>query len=320
MSEQMDRRNFLHRSSAIALGGALAGSGFSAAGKFASAAVDAGGGLIKGACIGVLPRDVSVMEKFQMAKAAGFKGIEPNTIRTPEEVEEYRKAAEATGLKIHSIMNSDHWNFPLSDDDPEVVKKSVDCVKLSMQNAKELGADAILLVPGVVTSQVGYGKVYERSQAEVKKLIPLAEELKVVIAIENVGNRFLMSPLEMAQYIDDFNSPWVQGYFDVGNVVRNGFPPDWIRTLGKRLKKIHIKRFEPGREQPLFEPENRRTEGIDWPDVRKAISDIGYSGWVTAEVGSGDAAYLKELSARMDKIFAGEIPNAPEELIKPTRG
>lgn len=308
MSEVINRRNFLYRSSAIAMGGALAGSGFSGSGRFAAAA-DTGDDLIKGACIGVFPRDITVMEKFRMAKDAGFVGIEPNTIKTPEEVAEYKKASEETGVKIHSIMNSDHWRFSLTDNDPEVVKQSVEGIKTSMRNAKELGADAILLVPGIVTAQVGYGKVYERSQETIKKeLLPMARELEIIIAIENVGNRFLMSPLEFAQYVDDFDCPYVKAYFDVGNVVRNGFPPDWIRTLGDRLVKIHIKRFESGRELAEFDPTDRRTEGIDWPDVRKAISDIGYKGWVTAEVRNGDAAYLKDLSARMDRIFAGQNP------------
>lgn len=316
MNERIDRRDFLQRSSAFAVGGALAGSAFSSASSFAAAAAP-GDGLLKGACIGVFPRDIPVMERFELAKAAGFAGIEPNTIKTPEEVAEYKKASEATGVKILSIMNSDHWNFPLTDDDPEVVKKSVDCVKTSLQNAKELGADTILLVPGVVTAQVGYDQVYKRSQVEIKKLLPLAKELNVVIGIENVGNRFLMSPLEFAQYVDDFDSPYVKAYFDVGNVARNGFPHDWIRILGKRLVKIHIKAFQPGREHPLFDPENRRTEGINWPGVRKALSDVGYSGWVTSEVGSGDLAYLKELSARVDKIFNGENPVPADEQLKP---
>jgi len=315
MSEQINRRDFICRSSAVAIGGSLAGAGI--LNTACSVAAEGKGGLLKGACIGVFPRDVSVMERFKMAQEAGFLGIEPNTIKTPEEVEEYRKASKATGVKIHSIMNSDHWEFPLSDDDPEVVAKSVECVKTSLQNAKDLGADAILLVPGVVTSKVGYGKVYERSQEEIKKLLPMAEELKVIIAIENVGNRFLMSPLEFAKYVDDFNSPWVKAYFDVGNVVRNGFPPDWIRTLGDRLVKVHIKRFEPGREYPAFDPEDRRTEGIDWADVRQALNDVGYKGWVSAEVRGGDLAYLKELSGRIDKIFAGENPVPPEETAKP---
>jgi L-ribulose-5-phosphate 3-epimerase len=315
MKDVINRRNFLQKSSALAVGTAVAGSGFFNSGCSATAA--GGGGLIKAACIGVFPRDISVMEKFKMAAAAGFKGIEPNTIKTPEEVAEYKKASKTAGVKIHSIMNSDHWRFPLTDNDPEVVAKSVDCIKTSMKNAKELGADAILLVPGIVTAQVGYAQVYKRSQETIRtELLPMARELNIVIAIENVGNRFLMSPLEFARYVDDFDCPHVKAYFDVGNVTRYGYPQDWIRILGERLFKIHVKKFEPGREHLPFDPEDRRTEGVDWPDVRKAMDDAGYKGWISAEVRGGTEENVKEISARMDKIFAGENPIPEDEYVK----
>jgi len=265
--------------------------------------------LKKAACIGVLPKELSVLEKFKLARKVGFEGIEPNTIRRPEEVQEYKEASQSTGVKIHSIMNSDHWNYPLSDSDPEVVKKCIDGIRTSLQNAHDLGAETVLLVPAIVTPDVRYIDAYKRSQQYVHELIPHARELKVIIAIENVGNRFLLSPLEFVRYIDEFNSPWVRAYFDVGNVVSNGFPQDWIRTIGKRLVKVHIKRFEPGADHPKFDPKDRRTQGIDWPEVRRALRDIGYEGWVSVEVRSGDESYLRELSLRTDKIFAGESPD-----------
>lgn len=183
-------------------------------------------------------------------------------------------------------------------------------IRTSMRNAHELGADAVLLVPGVVTAQVRYIDVYRRSQDRIRELLPLAKELGVVIAIENVGNRFLLSPLEFARYIAEFESPLVQGYFDVGNVVSMGigYPGDWIRTLGRRLFKVHVKRFEPGSETRKPLPGERRVEPIDWPDVRQALAEVQYSGWVTAEVRGGDADYLRELSARMDRILQGQNP------------
>ena len=304
----------MQKSSALALGSTLVGSGLVNSG--CNAAPEGGAELIKGACIGVLPRDISVMERFQMAAKAGFKGVEPNTLKTPEEVEEYRAAAEATGLKIISIMNSDHWRYSLTDNDPEVVQQSVAGIKTSLQNAKDLGADTVLLVPGIVTAQVRYAQVYERSQKEIRELLPMAEELGVVIGIENVGNRFLLSPLEFAQYVDDFDSPYVKAYFDVGNVTSYGFPQDWIRTLGDRLVKVHVKKFEPGREHQPFDPEDRRTQGIDWPDVRQALEEVSYNGWMTAEVRGGDQAQINEISARMDKIAAGEEPIPEDEFVK----
>ena len=302
MNTGVNRREFLLSSSSIAIGGALLG-----AAAMERPAV-AASGIRKGTCIGVLPEEMTVLQKFEVAKRAGFDGVEPNTLNSADEVKQYKEAAEKTGVKITSIMNSDHWKYPLSDNDPEVVKKCIEGLKTSMHNAHDLGAGAVLLVPGVVAADVRYADVYRRSQEQIRKLLPLAKELKVIIAIENVGNRFLLSPLEMARYVDEFKSPWVRSYFDIGNVVSTGYPQDWIRTLGKRLCRVHIKRFEPGTDHPKFDPKDRRTQGIDWPDVRKALNEVGYSGWITAEVKSGDENYVKEVSARMDRIFSGQNP------------
>ncbi len=303
MNATVNRREFLRQSSTIALGGAMLNAAFPLPGSAA------GGTFKKGACIGVLPEKMSVLEKFEVAKRAGFEGIEPNTLGTPEEVGQYKAAAEKTGLKICSIMNSDHWKYPLTDNDPEVVKKCVEGIKTSMHNAHDLGADTVLLVPGIVTADVRYAEVYRRSQDQIRGLLPLAKELKVTIGIEDVGNRFLLSPLEFARYVDEFKSPWVKAYFDIGNIVSSGYPQDWIRTLGKRLVKVHIKRFEPGVDHPKFDAKDRRTQGIDWPDVQKALVEVGYSGWITAEVRGGDENYVKAVSARLDKIFAGQKPS-----------
>ncbi|HXK58769.1 MAG TPA: sugar phosphate isomerase/epimerase family protein [Acidobacteriota bacterium] len=277
--------------------------------KSASDAADRPAGKMrKAACIGVFPRDIPVLEKFRMAKRAGFEGIEPNTLYTQAEVDEYRKAAESTGIKIHSIMNSDHWRYPLTDNDPEVVKKCVEGIRTSLQNAHALGADAVLLVPGIVTPDVRYAQVYERSQQQIKELLGFAQDLGVVIAIENVSNRFLLSPLEFARYVEEFKSPWVKAYFDIGNLGSSGYPQDWIRTVGPQLLKVHIKRFEPGVDHPKFDPKDRRTQGIDWAAVRQALADVNYQGWITAEVRSGDEAYVTEVSRRMDRFLAGESP------------
>ena len=301
MKTVVNRREFLLSSSSIAIGGALLGS-------VAMEQPAAASGIKKGACIGVLPEDMTVLQKFEVAKRAGFDGVEPNTLNSADEVKQYEEAAEKTGVKITSIMNSDHWKYPLSDNDPEVVNKCIDGLKRSMHNAHDLGAGAVLLVPGVVTADVRYADVYRRSQDQIRKLLPLAKELKVIIAIENVGNRFLLSPLEMARYVDEFESRWIRSYFDIGNVVSIGYPQDWIRTLGKRVCRVHIKRFEPGTDHPKFDPKDRRTQGIDWPDVRRALNEVGYSSWITAEVKSGDENYVKEVSARMDRILSGQNP------------
>jgi hexulose-6-phosphate isomerase len=305
MISNLSRRKFLQHSSLLSLGAALQPIEAVAMNLRRSVAEER---LLKACCIGVLPRELSVLDRFKLAADLGFEGIEPNTLETTEEVREYREAARATGVKIHSIMNSGHWRHPLTDNDPGVVAQCIQGIKTSMRNARDLGADAVLLVPGIVTSSVRYGDVYERSQKQIRALLPLAEELGVVIAIENVGNRFLLSPLEFARYVDEFDSPYVRAYFDVGNITSIGFPQDWIRTLGSRLMKVHIKKFQPGVDHPTFDPNDRRTQGIDWPDVVRALHEVGFAGWVTAEVRSGDDGYLRELSSRMDSILAGNSP------------
>ena len=171
-----------------------------------------------------------------------------------------------------------------------------------LKGAKAMGADTLLLVPGRVTEDTRYKDVYERSQTGIRKIIPTAEKLGVVIAVENVWNGFLLSPLEFARYVDEFKSPFVRAYFDVGNVIGAfGFSQDWIRTLGPRIRKLHVKDFKlDGRQWT-----NLLDGSVNWREVRKAIEEVGYSGYMTAELGGGDAAYLKDIAARMDKIIAG---------------
>ena len=129
-----------------------------------------------------------------------------------------------------------------------------------------------------------------------------------MIAVEEVWNKFLLSPLEFARYVDDFESPWVRAYFDVGNVVLYAFPQDWIRTLGSRIAKIHLKDFTFDRANGRFTWKNIGEGDIDWPEVRRALGEIGYSGYVTTEVAGGDASYLKDLATRVDRFLAGGKP------------
>jgi len=167
----------------------------------------------------------------------------------------------------------------------------------------------VLLVPAVVDRSTSYSDAWTRSQRVIReRLLPLARELKVIIAVEEVWNKFLLSPLEFARYIDEFESPWVRAYFDVGNVVFYGYPQDWIRTLGPRIVKIHLKDFNLERSKGLFAWKNLGEGDVDWQHVRRALADINYSGYVTTEVSGGDAAYLKDLSERVDRFLAGEKP------------
>ncbi len=245
----------------------------------------------------------TILEKFRVAKDAGFEEIECPTTPDQSRAEEILAASKESGLRIHSVMNSEHWNSPLSSGDRAVVEKSLAGMRTSLRNAKLWGADTVLLVPAVVNPQTTYAQAWERSQREIRTLIPLAEELKIIIGIEEVWNKFLLSPLEFARYIDEFQSPWIRAYFDVGNVAINGYPHDWIRTLGKRIVKLHIKDFSFKKNNAAFTP---LLEGdIDFKAIHAALADIGYRGTATVELGGGNAEYLKEVSTRFEKILSG---------------
>jgi hexulose-6-phosphate isomerase len=257
----------------------------------------------KGMLYSMLPKNLSVYDRFKLAKDVGFEEMEVGTVTSEKDAEEIKKASEATQMPIHSVMNMAHWKYPLSSGDWTVVAESVKGMEASLHDAKLWGASAVLLVPGVVNPQTSYKDAWERSQKEIKKLIPLAAKLKVVIAVEDVWNKFLLSPLEFARYVDEFKSPWVRAYFDVGNIVFYGYPQDWIRTLGKRIAKLHLKdfKFEKGRVD--FTP--LREGAIDWQEVYRALKEIGYQGTATVELAGGDEAYLKEVSHRVDLILTG---------------
>jgi len=256
---------------------------------------------------GMLPEKLSIADRFKLAADAGFRTVEGYTTEDEKTAEEIKKAAESSQIRITSVMNEAHWKYPLSSADPEVVKKSMDGMKISLRNAKLWGADAVLLVPAVVNAEIRYQDAWTRSQKHIRELIPLAKELKVIIAVEEVWNKFLLSPLEFARYVDEFKSPWVRAYFDVGNVVIHGFPQDWIRTLGKRIVKVHLKDFKMGKGwNPVTAQFVNLGEGdIDWPAVRAALGEVGYSGVVTAELAGGDLAYLTDVRKRIERLVLG---------------
>jgi L-ribulose-5-phosphate 3-epimerase len=273
----------------------------------AGAAPAPAGKLIKGVVWGMLPDKLSIADRFKLAADAGFEIVEAYTTEDPKTAEEIKKAAEDAKIRITSVMNQAHWEFPLSSSDPAVVKKSMDGMKTSLHNAKLWGAEAVLLVPAVVNAQTRYKDAYTRSQKHIRELLPLAAELKVIIAVEEVWNKFLLSPLEFARYVDEFKSPWLRSYFDVGNVVLYGYPQDWIRTLGKRIVKVHLKDFKMGKGWKPVTAEfvNLGDGDVNWPEVRAALGEVGYSGTVTAELDAGDLAYLTDVRKRIDRLVLG---------------
>lgn len=259
--------------------------------------------LKKGVLLGMLPQKLSYAERFKMARDVGFEALQVYTTPDPREADEIKKAAEDAKISIDSVMNEGHWQYPLSSDDPAVVAKSLDALRTSLHNAQFWGAPAVLLVPAVVNPQTSYRDAWARSQRQIRKLIPLAQGLGVIIALEEVWNKFLLSPLEFATYIDEFKSPWIRAWFDVGNVVLYGYPQDWIRTLGKRIIALHLKDFKWG--EGKYEWANLGDGDINWAEVRGALAEIGYTGTATTELEAGDAAYLRDLSSRVDRLVLG---------------
>src|SRR6185369_11124803 len=248
----------------------------------------------------------SVAEKMKAVKEAGFEGAEMNSHMDQDEVV---RARDEAGLIIPSVCGAHHWSKPLSHPDPKVREEGLEALKQTLRDAKRYGASSVLLVPAVVNKDITYDEAYTRSQAEIRKAVPLAEELAVKIAIENVWNQFLLSPLEAARYVDEFNSPAVGWHFDIGNVINFGWPEQWIQVLGKRIQKLHIKEYSRKRrdkEGPGAGFGVKFLEGDNnWPVVMKALDEIGYNGWGIAEQGGGNSPEgLKDLSDRMDKIFA----------------
>ena len=257
----------------------------------------------KGVLLEMLPAKLSYAERMKLARDVGFEVIQAPTTPDEREAEAIKRAADAASVRLDSVMNMDHWKYPLSSADPAVVEKSLAGMRTSLHNAKLWGSDAVLLVPAVVNAQTSYREAWSRSQAQIRKLLPLAEELRIVIAIEEVWNKFLLSPLEMSRYIGEFQSSWIQAWFDVGNVVLYGYPQDWIRTLGKSIAKVHLKDFK--RKENGYEWVNLGDGDVDWAAVREAFHEIGYSGSAICELDGGDEAYLRDVSRRVDRLVLG---------------
>jgi L-ribulose-5-phosphate 3-epimerase len=286
------RRDFVTSSLAIA--------GVSGGGLSLRAAPPA---IRKGLVFDMVSDKLSYADRFKLVRDSGFEVVQALTEPDRQKAEEMKRAADAVNIRIDSVMNVDHWQYPLSSSDPAVVEKSLNGMRTSLRNAGLWGSDVVLLVPAVVNPHTSYRDAWTRSQAQIRKLIPLAEDLKVVIGIEEVWNKFLLSPLEMAQYIDEFRSPWVQAWFDVGNVVLYGYPQDWIRSLGKRTVKVHLKDFK--RNEGGYAWVNLGDGDVDWAAVRQAFADIGYAGSVIAELEGGDGTYLRDVSGRIDRLLLG---------------
>ncbi len=285
--QAIDRRGFLKAAGAALAAGTLAGS--AGAGEPARWRKAFMLGQSKG----------PILPTFRTLKEAGFEGVE---LLSPNQLDrdEVLRARDETGIVIHGVSGSVHWAKPLSHPDSSAVEEGLAAIRQEILDCKAYGGTTVLVVPAVVTPDVSYRDAYERSQENIRKLIPAAEEHEIVLAIEEVWNKFLLSPPEFARYIDEFESPWVKAYFDVGNVVEFGYPQEWIRELGDRIVKVHIKEYAKPKR---FDYKLGEGNEIDWKAVRQALVDVGYSGWITAEVPMGDQDNLKDVVRRMGQIL-----------------
>jgi len=234
-------------------------------------------------------------EAMEQCKNAGYDGVELvltdtgglNMGTSDPELEGIKRTANGFGLEIPSIGSWNIWGNNLVSDDHKVAEKGYEIIKKQLYCAAALGADTILVIPGYVGTpffegKVSYDVAYERAQAAISKLGEIAKEVKVNIGVENVWNKFLLSPLEMRNFIDEIGNEYVGAYFDVGNIIYIGYPEQWIRILGKRIKKLHFcdYRFEQaglGAFVDLFEGD------VDYFEVMAACKEVGYDDWATVE-------------------------------------
>ena len=297
MPEPTDRRSFLKLASSTVALAALAPVRCEAVVRE---------GMKKSLKIGMVQIEGSLLDKFRLVREVGFDGIEldsPNELSTDEVL----AARDTVGLEIPGVVDSVHWQSHLSDPSPEVRDRGRRGLETALGDCEAYGGTTVLLVPGVVNKEVSYADAYRRSQAEIRKVLPLATELGIEIAIENVWNGFLLSPLEAARYIDELESAQVGWYFDVGNIVNFGWPEQWIDILGERILKVDIKEYSREKrdaEGPRAGFDVKLLEGdCDWASVMQALDRIGYRGWGSAEVRGGGRDRLREISRRMDRIF-----------------
>ncbi|CEK17947.1 sugar phosphate isomerase/epimerase family protein [Chthonomonas calidirosea] len=238
-----------------------------------------------------LPSGLPLHRAFEMAKAAGFDCVEVNLAEEGEvslqlDERSARRIAEDAarcGIKLLSLSTGLGWKYPIAAPDPTLREKGFEVVRCQLQVAHWLGADTALVVPGVVTPDSPYDVVYRLTLEGLKRLAPEAERFGVHIGVENVWNRFLLSPLEFAQLLDAVAHPYVGAYFDVGNVLAFGYPDQWIRILNKRIRKVHVKDFRTtiGNINGFCNP----AQGdVPWERVGIALQEIGYDGPITAEV------------------------------------
>lgn len=293
------RRSFVKTAAALA-----AGAPFLHAATASAATDSIKGRIYKTLKIGMIGVKGTMTEKFKSAKDAGFQGVELNA--PGFDIAEIKKAKEESGLVVDGSVCSDHWNVRHTDPDAAVRAKALETLKQALRDTHAVGGHTVLLV-------VGHGKdgaeadIWKRSVDNIAQAVPLAAELGVAIAIENVWNEFCynhagdatQSAEKFVKYVDEFRSPWVGMQFDIGNHWKYGDTGGWIRALDKRVIKLDIKGFS--RKENKFK--DITEDDIDWADIRQSLVDINFYGWCAAEVGGGDLARLQKVSADIDRAL-----------------
>ena len=298
----MHRRTFLAGSAALAAAPVLArGQDPLPVGSFPESAPR----FRKGVKLSMLTGAETAEAKFALAKEAGFAGVDVDG--DTRDVPALKAASEATGLPVHGVVYGRSWKTKFSDAEPGARAEAVAGLKDALRDCADLGGTSVLAIPAVVNEGTPYGEAYTRAAEAIGEAVPVAEETGVDLLFENVWNNFLLSPLETANFIDGFGSERVGAYFDVGNVVRYGWPTHWIAALGPRIRKLDIKEYSRDlqRNEGLWKGFGVELGegGVDWPAVRAALEMVGYRGWATAEVPGGDLERLTDVAERMDRVL-----------------
>ncbi|MEX0613711.1 MAG: sugar phosphate isomerase/epimerase family protein [Pirellulales bacterium] len=256
------------------------------------------GRIFKAVKWGMIGIQGSVLDKFRLQMDLGYDGME---LVSPSDLpaDEVRHASDETGMPVHGLVDMKHWEIRLSSPDADVREQGVAILEQCLRDAKAFGGSSVLLVPGRVAGpEETHDDVWQRSIVEIRKVLPLASKLGVRVLIENVWNGFCESPMQLRDFLDEIDSPWVGAYFDIGNCRKFGKSEDWVRTLGSRIVKLDCKDW--GDTESFC----KIGDGdVDWPAVRQALADIGFSGWCTAEVEGGGREVLADIAQRMNRVL-----------------
>lgn len=266
----------------------------------------------KGICLSCVAPNWDVERRIALIKDAGYDGFESHHPSSDEEAKQIKALAEKHGVTIHSVMGGTHWRLPLSSPDESTRKQAIEGIEQALHFASIMGAEGVLVVPAVVNEQTDYKTAWDLSMQSLKHLVSVAKKLGVQIWVENVWNRFLLSPLEFAAYVDELNHSAntndgiVGAYFDVGNILAYGYPQHWIRLLGKRIKRVHLKDFRVGEHRFVYLLQG----DVNWREVMAALREVGYDGWLTAELPPYPHApdqMVYDTAKHIDRIISGEV-------------